>query len=75
MKEIETEGVGGRPKSDKYMLQELRARLKELAVIRVRYGYAWLMVLLRREGWLMNQNRAGIVDREKEEQAFTRGVC
>ena len=33
---------------------ELRLRLKELAVARVRYGYRRLHVLLRREGWPIN---------------------
>lgn len=35
----------------------LRARLKELAATRVRYGYTRLTVLLRREGWLINRKR------------------
>jgi putative transposase len=33
---------------------ELRLRLKELAAMRVRYGYRRLHVLLRREGWPVN---------------------
>lgn len=32
-------------------------RLKELAAVRVRYGYLRLHVLLRREGWLVNHKR------------------
>lgn len=36
---------------------ELRLRLKELAQVRVRYGYRRLHVLLRREGWSVNAKR------------------
>lgn len=36
---------------------ELRLRLKELALVRVRYGYRRLHVLLRREGWSVNHKR------------------
>ena len=32
----------------------LRMRLKDLAAVRVRYGYRRLHVLLRREGWAVN---------------------
>ena len=35
----------------------LRQRLRELAAVRVRYGYRRLHVLLRREGWLVNHKR------------------
>ena len=35
------------PERDK----DLRARLKELAARRMRFGYRRLLVLLRREGW------------------------
>jgi len=35
----------------------LRMRLKELAAVRVRYGYRRLHVLLRREGWPVNAKR------------------
>jgi putative transposase len=35
----------------------LRARLKELAAARVRYGYRRLTVLLKREGWNVNAKR------------------
>ena len=30
---------------------DLRARMKEIAQVRVRYGYRRIHVLLRREGW------------------------
>jgi putative transposase len=33
---------------------ELRIRLRDLATVRVRYGYQRLHVLLRREGWRVN---------------------
>lgn len=36
---------------------ELRLRLRELALARVRYGYRRLHVLLRREGWTVNHKR------------------
>jgi putative transposase len=35
----------------------LRLRLKELAAVRVRYGYRRLTILLRREGWPVGQRR------------------
>ena len=35
----------------------LRHRLKELAAVRVRYGYLRLHVLLRREGWQVNHKK------------------
>ena len=35
----------------------LRIRLKDLAAVRVRYGYRRLHVLLRREGWAVNHKR------------------
>ncbi|BEQ14169.1 transposase [Desulfoferula mesophila] len=36
---------------------ELRMRLRDLAAVRVSYGYRRLHVLLRREGWLVNAKR------------------
>ncbi len=35
----------------------LRARIKEIASARVRYGYRRIHVLLRREGWKINHKR------------------
>lgn len=35
----------------------LRARIKELAMARIRYGYRRIHVLLRREGWQINAKR------------------
>lgn len=45
---------------------ELRMRLKELAVARVRYGYRRLDVLLRREGWPVNAKRVYRLRNEEE---------
>ncbi len=36
----------------------LRMRLRDLAAVRVRYGYRRLHVLLRREGWSLNHKKA-----------------
>lgn len=38
-------------------LTALRLRLKELAAVRIRFGYRRLTVLLRREGWKVNAKR------------------
>ena len=35
----------------------LRIRLRDLAAVRIRYGYRRLHVLLRREGWAVNHKR------------------
>jgi putative transposase len=35
----------------------LRLRIKEIAAVRVRYGYKRILVLLKREGWLVNHKR------------------
>lgn len=35
----------------------LRLRIKEIAAIRIRYGYLRIYVLLRREGWFVNRKR------------------
>lgn len=32
-------------------------RIKEIAAVRVRYGYKRIHILLRREGWLINHKR------------------
>ena len=37
--------------------EALRIRLKDLAAVRIRYGYRRLHVLLRREGWPVNHKR------------------
>jgi putative transposase len=36
----------------------LRARMRELAQVRMRYGYRRLHVLLRREGWILGRELA-----------------
>jgi putative transposase len=43
---------------------ELTERIKEIAAIRVRYGYRRIHVLLRREGWLVNAKRVYRLYRE-----------
>ena len=43
----------------------LRMRLKELAAARVRYGYRRLHILLRREGWAVNNKRIYRLYREE----------
>lgn len=44
-----------KPKKDDQLA--LRLRIKEIAAIRVRYGYQRIYVLLRREGWQINHKR------------------
>jgi putative transposase len=39
--------------------EALRRRMRELASDRPRYGYRRIHVLLRREGWRLNCERAG----------------
>lgn len=46
-------------------LAELRMRLRELALVRVRYGYRRLHVLLRREGWQVNHKQVYRLYREE----------
>jgi putative transposase len=43
----------------------LRARSKELAGTRIRYGCRRIAVLLRREGWLVNHKRVRRIDGEE----------
>jgi putative transposase len=43
----------------------LRQRIKELAAVRVRYGYRRIHVLLRREGWKVNIKRVYRLYREE----------
>jgi putative transposase len=52
-------------KSVKTDLPALRARIKEIAATRVRYGYPRIHVLLRREGWLVNRKRVYRIYREE----------
>lgn len=46
-----------RRKSRRPKEEALRKRLRELAAVRVSYGYQRLHVLLRREGWPVNRKR------------------
>jgi transposase InsO family protein len=48
----------------------LRARLKELAETRVRYGYRRLHVLLQREGWQINHKRTYRLYSEERMRSF-----
>lgn len=43
----------------------LRSRIKEIAAIRIRYGYPRIHVLLRREGWTANRKRVYRIYREE----------
>ena len=43
----------------------LRQRIKEIAAVRVRYGYRRIHVLLRREGWQINHKRVRRLYREE----------
>ncbi len=45
--------------------EALRRRLRELAAVRVSYGYQRLHVLLRREGWRVNRKRIHRLYREE----------
>lgn len=44
-------------KSRRPKQEALRRRIRELAAVRISYGYRRLHVLLRREGWLINHKR------------------
>ena len=46
----------------------LRARLRELAAVRVSYGYRRLHIMLRREGWPVNRK---LVERLYREEGLT----
>lgn len=43
----------------------LRTRIKEIAHVRIRYGYERITVLLRREGWKVNRKRVRRIYREE----------
>ena len=43
----------------------LRHRMRELAAVRVRFGYRRLTIMLRREGWLVNAKRVFRLYREE----------
>jgi len=36
---------------------DLKARMREIANSRVQYGYRWIHVLLKREGWQLGKNQ------------------
>jgi putative transposase len=47
---------------------ELRARMREIARTRVRYGYRRIHVLLKRDGWRLGRNQAYRIYREEQLQ-------
>jgi putative transposase len=51
----------------------LRMRIKEIAQVRVRYGYRRIHVLLRREGWQINHKRVYRLYKEEGLNLRTRG--
>src|ERR1017187_1501931 len=51
----------------------LRARLRELAAVRRRFGYRRLLILLRREGTLVNHKKLRRLCREERLQVRRRG--
>jgi putative transposase len=51
----------------------VRARLRELAAVRRRFGYRRLLVLMRREGLTMNQKKFRRLYREERLQVRRRG--
>ena len=60
-----------RPKRDEQAY--LRMRIKEIAQVRVRYGYRRIHVLLRREGWEINHKRVYRIYREEGLNLRTKG--
>jgi putative transposase len=50
----------------------LRTRIKEIAQVRIRYGYERITVLLRREGWHVNRKRVRRIYREENLAIRTR---
>ena len=54
-----------RYKSVKTDVPALRARIKDIAATRVRYGYPRIHILLRREGWVINRKRVYRIYREE----------
>jgi len=55
-------------KAAKNMVATLRARLRELAAVRRRFGYRRLLILLRREGTRVNQKKLRRLYREERLQ-------
>jgi putative transposase len=52
---------------------ELTERIREIAAIRVRYGYRRIRVLLRREGFIVNHKRLFRIYREERLMVRKRG--
>jgi hypothetical protein len=53
----------------------VRARMRELAAIRRRFGYRRLLILMRREGLTMNHKKFRRLYREERLQVRRRGGC
>jgi putative transposase len=54
-----------RRRSTRDQQEYLRKRIREIAAVRVRYGYRRIHVLLQREGWLINHKRVYRLYREE----------
>ena len=61
-------------KSRRHEQAGLEKRIKEICETRVRYGYRRVHVLLRREGWRINQKRTRKIYNELGLQAHNEGV-
>lgn len=64
--------TSARYKSQKDPQNGLRMRLKELAAIRVSFGFERLTILLRREGWMVNRKRVYRLYKEEGLQVRTK---
>ncbi len=54
-----------RYQSQKDPRTELRMRMREIATVRVRYGYRKILVLLQREGWAVGKTMVSRLYREE----------
>ena len=68
---VHRSGIRYAPKADDQAA--LRQRIKEIAAVRVRYGYRRIHVLLRREGWPINHKRVHRLYREEDLNCVTQG--
>ena len=60
-------------RSRKKTWNELRIRMRDLAAVRIRYGYRRLHVLLHREGWKVNHKLVWRIYREEGLSIRTKG--
>ena len=70
---IEADRTSMRYRSVRPTMPALRARLRELAAVRRRFGYRRLLLLLRREGTLVNHKKLRRLYREERLQVRRRG--